>query len=58
MNLPSLRRSLFGLAFLWLGVTAVAPVNAQEAYTIQGRVVDAMTQQPLANVSVLLRGTQ
>jgi TonB-dependent starch-binding outer membrane protein SusC len=58
MNLPSLRRSFFGLAVLWLGVMAVAPAQAQEAYTIQGRVVDAMTQQPLANVSVLLRGTQ
>jgi TonB-dependent starch-binding outer membrane protein SusC len=52
-------RSLGLSALLFLAVTAFAgPAQAQEPYTIQGRVVDAMTQQPLSNVSVLLRGTQ
>lgn len=59
MYLPCLRRSLGVLALLCLAVAAFAvPARAQESYTIQGRVVDAMTQQPLSNVSVMLRGTQ
>ncbi|CAN5784642.1 SusC/RagA family TonB-linked outer membrane protein [soil metagenome] len=59
MFLPSMRRSPGILALLVLAVAAfAAPAQAQEAYTIQGRVVDSMTQQPLPNVSVTLRGTQ
>jgi TonB-dependent starch-binding outer membrane protein SusC len=59
MYLSCLRRSLGMLAVLCLAAAAVAlPGQAQEPYTIQGRVVDATTQQPLSNVSVMLRGTQ
>ncbi len=59
MYLSSLCRSLGVVALLCLAVAALAvPAVAQESYTIQGRVVDAMTQQPLSNVSVTLRGTQ
>jgi len=35
-----------------------AGLDAQQTYRMEGTVVDATTQQPLANVSVVLVGTQ
>jgi TonB-linked SusC/RagA family outer membrane protein len=59
MLVSGLHRMLGGLAVLCGCALALADTSAaQEPYTIQGRVVDAATRQPLANVSVLLRGTE
>jgi TonB-linked SusC/RagA family outer membrane protein len=57
MYLPCLRRlaGVLSVAFLIFG--AAQGIVAQDAYTIQGTVLDATTQRPLPNVSVVLRGT-
>ena len=49
----------FAAALLLLAVTAAAatPAAAQQSYTIRGTVVDATSQRPLGNVSVVLQGT-
>jgi TonB-linked SusC/RagA family outer membrane protein len=54
----ALRR--FGTALAACGALLVGalPAAGQETYRIQGTVVDATTQQPVANVAVVLVGTQ
>ena len=53
---PSLVRRMVGAAALLLTSLAASEAAAQ-AYTIRGSVVDATTQRPLPNVTVMLRGT-
>ena len=60
MYLPRSRWLTAALLAFCCSLAGAAEAGAQQAepYRIQGTVVDAATQQPLANVSVLLRGTQ
>lgn len=56
---PSRTRRMAGVAtMLLLAGVLPRPAAAQDAYTLHGTVVDAGTQRPLPDVSVVLRGTQ
>lgn len=57
MSFPSLRRTIGALSVLLLSLVASAPAEAQEPYRIQGSVVDAATQRPLAGAQVTIQGT-
>jgi TonB-linked SusC/RagA family outer membrane protein len=47
-----------GLAACCTLLVPAAALHAQESYRIEGRVVDATTQRPLASVQITLEGTQ
>jgi len=55
MRLSRLRRLLGAALLSCCGLAAGAGAEAQTAYTLQGTVVDAATQQPLPGVTVTLR---
>jgi TonB-linked SusC/RagA family outer membrane protein len=48
---------LSGVAVLTLALASVAPVAAQGTGTVRGKVIDAITQRPLAGAQVLIEGT-
>jgi len=55
---PSRTRRWAGAAMLLLAGVLPRPAAAQNAYTLRGTVLDAGTQRPLSDVTVVLRGTQ
>ncbi|MCI0515710.1 carboxypeptidase-like regulatory domain-containing protein [candidate division KSB1 bacterium] len=46
------------LLIIWLLLLTLTQVQADETSSIQGRVIDAQTKEPLLGVNVLVMGTQ